>query len=178
MSNAIRRTCLECQFAEIDPGDPGVHTFSNGDPGYPPVPPCAFCTDPLAGRMAEEYEDILSEVNSSISRAVWRSTLEYKNYNPGEETCISFAMKHRIENDLREDSDFAQYCPMFKQRMMTCRHCNKEVPQAEFGICDACEKKYLEYEEEHQKSLDEVIWHEPYTVEQMDEIEEVLNKCG
>jgi len=24
--------------AEIDPGDPGVHTYSNGDPGYPADP--------------------------------------------------------------------------------------------------------------------------------------------
>jgi hypothetical protein len=23
-------------FATVDPGDPGVHTYANGDPGYPP----------------------------------------------------------------------------------------------------------------------------------------------
>jgi hypothetical protein len=30
---------LEVDYT-YDPGDPGVHTFSNGDPGYPPTSPC------------------------------------------------------------------------------------------------------------------------------------------
>lgn len=28
---------LEVRF-DFTPGDPGVHTYSNGDPGYPPSP--------------------------------------------------------------------------------------------------------------------------------------------
>ena len=33
-------TCFDCTLADIDPGDPGCHTLSNGDPGWPGSPAC------------------------------------------------------------------------------------------------------------------------------------------
>lgn len=35
--------CFHCMNAEVDPGDPGCYTMSNGDPGWPSTPPEVMC---------------------------------------------------------------------------------------------------------------------------------------
>lgn len=176
IKNILRRTCFDCRIAEIDPGDPGCRTFSNGDPGYPPEPATAICTDPLAGKMAEEYDDIQHGINQAISRIIWENTDDViHNCKPGEGTKIGYNLKAKMCRDLTTYEDFAPYCPMFHQRMMICQSCKAEVPASDIAICDKCEAKYVAWEKEHQENLDFVIWHEPYTPEEMSEVEEVLN---
>jgi hypothetical protein len=41
------------------PGDPGVYTYSNGDPGYPPTPPEFYITKVIWDNM-----DITSSLSS------------------------------------------------------------------------------------------------------------------
>jgi len=50
---------------DVDPGDPGVRTFSNGDPGYPPTAASAeatgcsmIVTDYESGRVVATYADL------------------------------------------------------------------------------------------------------------------------
>lgn len=171
----MKHTCFDCRNAEIDPGAPGCHTFSNGDPGYPPEPAVAMCMDPLAAKMAEEYDNIQNEINRAIDKAIWKNTTELMNCKPGEGTTLGYQLKSKICREWKAYDDFAPYCPMFIQRTMICHSCKKEVPVSDIAICDKCEAKYVAWEKEHQENLDFVIWHEPYTPEEMSEVEEVLN---
>lgn len=131
--------------------------------------------DPLAAKMAEEYDNIQNEINRAIDKAIWKNTTELMNCKPGEGTTLGYQLKSKICREWKAYDDFAPYCPMFIQRTMICHSCKKEVPVSDIAICDKCEAKYVAWEKEHQENLDFVIWHEPYTPEEMSEVEEVLN---
>jgi hypothetical protein len=65
----VEDTC-DVYFA-VEPGDPGVHTYPNGDPGYPPTGPEIVIRSVVAsdgGRILEEwqYEDKIEEINQKI----------------------------------------------------------------------------------------------------------------
>ena len=124
----MEKTCFDCRYADIDPGSPDVWYLSNGDPGHPGEPPCAYCQDPLATELQEKYGDLSNTILCALSRA-------------------DFPMKVRreIENkmNLYDIEDFAQFCPMFHQATSICKSCNIEFNGKE-TYCLECESKLYE----------------------------------
>jgi len=110
------RSCFDCQWAEIELGIPGCHTLPNGDPGYPDDPDVCYCMDPLAGKLAYEFETLLVNINSHILKAVWANCLELRNCDPKDAKNLTFEIRSKIAYDLTNRFDFARYCPMFDQK--------------------------------------------------------------
>jgi len=60
-------TCFACHFAEIDPGYPELHSFPNGDPGYPGEPAMAICTDPIGNPLLDAMENLPREIDELLA---------------------------------------------------------------------------------------------------------------
>ena len=118
-------TCFDCRVAEIDPGDPRVHTYPNGDPGYPGTPPSAGCTDPLACRLQRAWEESLLDARLIFERSL----------------CFKFQIPTSLYRDLMNDFDdrhfseyFARYCPHFQSVMIDrCACCGTSINQPKFS---------------------------------------------
>lgn len=67
--DGLRQQCDVTYTGKFIPGDPGVHTFSNGDPGYPPSP-AEFDIESIEvnGDVSLLIEDIQEYVNKEFTK--------------------------------------------------------------------------------------------------------------
>jgi len=117
-----RETCFDCYIAKISTGDPGVHTFPNGDPGYPPTPPDAECLDPLACKLLDIREIAMDQARELLEKGL--RDLPARVYVG-------------ILNDFDElvyTERFARYCPHFQPVLIdVCACCGTAINQPKFS---------------------------------------------